>query len=90
MFCRSNYGHKASWTQLRNKKTIVFCRVPPARFERATFALGMRCSIQLSYEGDAASLSIAASWESVFPVESAVTMDTSIPWRGHSIQVIWL
>ena len=26
-------------------------RVPPAGFEPATCALGMRCSIQLSYEG---------------------------------------
>ena len=28
-----------------------WAKVPPARFELATCALGMRCSIQLSYEG---------------------------------------
>ena len=46
---------KVGWSLLRvNLRCLVRRRpekVPPAGFEPATCALGMRCSIQLSYEG---------------------------------------
>ena len=49
----SNQSYKAGPDLSSGSGQFALCgRVPPARFERTTYGLGIRCSILLSYGGN--------------------------------------